>query len=484
MSVLETQAAEERGGKFEEGERHNSYLSGSLPVVFAKTAAPIILVMLVNGLFNLVDAWFLGVYVGAEALTAVTLMFPLFMMLIALSTIVSNGFSSVMARLLGASEPPTVLGNAFAGALLLSFCFCAALFVVFTAIGSNVVDLVDLVARGSSTLSQMGYTYISILVFLSPITFTQMVLSDLLRCEGRVAFMTATLLSTILLNVLFNYILIAEMGWGVAGSAYGTIAAQAVALTAILVYRCISPPTLSFSALKLFGLFERWRDYLALDVPPSLGYLGVSLSSAAVIYCLQLWAGGSYEATVGAYGITTRLMTFFYLPLLGLSIAFQTVVGNNFGAQHWPRTDASLKLALVVAFIYCVVAEVGFLIYTDVIGFGFVDDAAITSETGKILRYMVVLFFLFGPSMMVAAYFQATGDAERSAAPNLLRTYLFSLPLTFALPVAFGEVGTWIAGPVAEVLMLALTVLLLYQLYKGHGLRWGLFRHRPVPEPV
>ncbi len=474
MSVLDIEAEEAREGETEEGRRHNRFLSGSLPVVFAKTAAPIILVMLVNGLFNLVDAWFLGVYVGADALTAVTLMFPLFMMLIALSTIVSNGFSSVMARLLGASEPPTVLGNAFAGALLLSFGFCAALVIVFSAIGWSVVDLVS---RGSATLSHMGFTYISILVFLSPITFTQMVLSDLLRCEGRVAFMTAASLSTILLNVLFNYILIAEMGWGVAGSAYGTIAAQAVALIAILVYRRVSPPTLSFSALKLSGLFDRWRDYLALGVPPSLGYLGVSLSSAAVIYCLQLWAGGNYEATVGAYGITTRLMTFFYLPLLGLSIAFQTVVGNNFGARHWSRTDASLKLALVVAFLYSVVAEVGFLLFADVIGFGFVDDAAIASETGRILRYMVVLFFLFGPSMMVAAYFQATGDAGRSAALNLSRTYLFSLPLTFALPLMFGEVGIWIAGPVAETLMLVLTILLLYQLYRGHGLRWALFRH-------
>ncbi len=481
MSVLEDKVEETRAEIGEDREWSNTYLTGSLPIVFAKTAAPIIVVMLVNGLFNLVDAWFLGVYVGAEALTAVTLMFPLFMMLIAISTIVSNGFSSVMARLLGAAEPAPVLGNAFAGALLLSICFCATLMIVFSLIGPSVVDLV---ARGSDTLSGMGYTYMSILVFLSPITFAQMVFSDLLRCEGRVAFMTAVSLSTILLNVLFNYLLIAELGWGVAGSAYGTIAAQAVALIAVLIYRSISPATLSFSTLKLSALFDRWRDYLALGVPPSLGYLGVSLSSAAVIYNLQLWSGGVYEATVGAYGITTRLMTFFYLPLLGLSIAFQTVVGNNFGAQHWQRTDASLKLALAVSFVYCVIAQAAFLYFADDIGFGFVDDAAIASETGRILRYMVVLFFLFGPSMMLAAYFQATGDAGRSAALNLSRTYLFSLPLTFALPLVMGEVGIWVAGPIAEILMLVLTFVLLYQLYKRRSLRWGLLRHTEGQQAV
>lgn len=455
-------------------ERHNVYLKGSLAAVFAKTAAPIIVVMLVNGLFNLVDAWFLGFYVGAEALTAVTLMFPLFMMIIAMSTVVSNGFSSVMARLLGAGKNSRILGNAFAGALLLSLVFCGLLITGFAIVGAM---LVDLVARGSIGLAHMGYVYISILVFLSPISFTQALFSDLLRAEGRVAFMTVAALSTVFLNMAFNYILIAQLGWGVAGSAYGTIAAQGTALLAILTYRRKRPSTLSFAALKLADMRAYWKDYLALGVPPSLGYLGVSLSSAAVIYGLQLWSGDTYEATVAAYGITTRLMTFFFLPLLGLSMAFQTVVGNNFGARDWHRTDASLRLALMLSFCYCVVAEISFLVLADVISYGFVDDAAIARETGRILPFMVVLFFLFGPSMMLASYFQATGDASRSAMLNLSRTYAFGLPLTFALPFLFGETGIWIAGPVSESLMLAVALVLLYRIRQGQGLRWGLFRH-------
>ena len=246
----------------------NRYLTGSLGLVFARTAVPIILVMLVNGLFTLVDAWFLGVYVGAEALTAVTLMFPLFMMLIAMATIVSNGFSSVMARLLGAGAKSSVLGNAFAGAILLSLIFSGILIAGFLSVGFN---LVELVAKGSDTLALMGFTYIAILIVLSPITFIEMLYFDLLRCEGRVAFMTAASLSTILLNVLFNYVLIVEMDWGVAGSAYGTIAAQLTALFAMIVYRFFARSTLSFDTLAFKVMRSHWRDYLALGVPPSLG---------------------------------------------------------------------------------------------------------------------------------------------------------------------------------------------------------------------
>ncbi|MEX3008705.1 MATE family efflux transporter [Hoeflea sp. TYP-13] len=473
MRELESQAIEDPDTSMKSDKPENVFLKGSLTVVFAKTATPIILIMLVNGLFNLVDAWFLGVFVGPEALTAVTLMFPLFMMLIAMATVVSNGFSSVMARLLGAGEPPGILGNAFVGALLLSLIFSALLITGFLTIGDN---LIVLVSNGSETLARMGYVYIAVLVILSPITFVEMLMFDLLRCEGRVAFMTMASMSTILLNVIFNYVFIVNLDMGVAGSAYGTIAAQSVALVTVLIYRIFAPSVLGFGALAFKKMIGHWRDYLALGIPPSLGYLGVSLSSAAVIYSLQLWSGGDYEATVGAYGITTRLMTFFYLPLLGLAMAFQTVIGNNFGAKHWPRTDASIRLAVLFAFIYCVAAEIGFLTFADVIGYGFVEDAAIARETGRILPFMVVLFFLFGPSMMLASYFQATGDAKRSAAMNLSRTYMFALPLTFALPLALGETGIWIAGPVAELLMLAMAIYLLVQMRRIHGLRWGLFR--------
>ena len=469
-----------QGVRTPEDARVNPYLAGSLAGVFARTAAPIVLIMMVNGLYNVVDAWFLGVFVGADALTAVTLMFPVMMMLIAIATIVSNGFSSVMARMLGASAPPAAVGSAFAGAIALALVLSCVMGLAFFAGGRH---LVAFLANGSQVLFGMGYTYMAILVFLAPITFVQMIFTDMLRCEGRVSFMALSSLSAIVLNMVFNYILIAIVGLGVAGSAIGTIAAQACVLSAILVYRATHASTLNFEGLRFRNLAGRWKDYLALGLPPSLGYLGVSLSSAAVIYSLQLWAGGNYAATVGAYGIITRIMIFFYMPLLGLALGFQTVLGNNFGAGNWPRSDTSIRLALLTALLYCVGTEVGFILVADRIGFLFVDDAAIATETGRILPIVVLTFFLFGPLMMIGNYFQATGDVGRSALVNLSRTYLFSLPLTFALPFMFGELGIWIAGPVAEVLLLVLTAVILLRLHRRHGIRWGLFRKSAVRVP-
>lgn len=453
----------------EKNSDNNIFISESIPLLFAKTATPIIMIMGMNGLFTIVDAYFLGEYVGADALTAVTLMFPLYMLLVALSTLVSNGFSSVLARALGADNKGEI-NKIFVQAIQLSLTVCLVLIGLFLLAGYT---LSLMVANGSELLANMGYTYISILIFCSPLVFVLSISIDALRSEGLLKAMAAVTLMSTLLNIVFDYVFIAEFGWGVAGSAYGTVLAQICSLLAIIVYRVVSGHRRPFFIAK--SGFSYWREFLALGAPTSLGYLGVSLSAGLTLYCLQLWAGNAYEATAGAFGILTRLMTFAFLPLLGLSMAFQTIAGNNFGAKNLTRSNQTLKLAVVLAFIYCIIIEITFISGRHYIGSAFVADSAIIGEVGRIMPYMVVLMFVFGPLMMIGTYFQAIGDAPRAAILGLSRTYLFGLPLTFILPFLIGEIGIWAAGIVAEILVLTLTVIVLLRRKKISGQRFGLF---------
>lgn len=449
----------------------NMFLADRLPLLFVKTASPIVLIMLVNGLFTLVDAYFLGEFVGADALTAVTLMFPLFMMLIALSTLVSNGFSSIFARFLGANRK-TDANALFWQAIILSLIICCLLISLFL-IGGYEVSLQA--ANGSPELAGMGHTYMLILIVYSPLVFLLGINLDALRCEGRLVTMTFITLLSAALNIWFDYLFIVQLNWGVAGSAYGTVLAQACSLLAIAMVRVSGKfPT----AIKLknfrFG-YSYWVELLALGAPSSLGYLGVSLSAGVTLYSLQLWSGASYEATAGAYGIVTRLMTFTFLPLLGISMAFQTIVGNNYGAQNWVRTNTSLKIALVISLVYCTLIQSIFFLSRGQIGFIFVEDIAITSEIARILPLVSLLLFVFGPLMILGTYFQAIGDAARAAILGLPRTFLFAIPLTLALPFLFGEQGIWYSGIVSEILMLCLTIMVLRFQSVRHGHRWGLF---------
>ncbi|KLN59608.1 multidrug transporter MatE [Kiloniella spongiae] len=437
-----------------------------------KTATPIILIMLVNGLFTIIDAYFLGEFVGADALTAVTMMFPVFMLIVALSTWVSGGFSSVLARLLGAREFGKA-SAAFTSAFALSVVVCLLLVTIFSFGGDQMIDWVT---KGSDTLSAMGYTYISILIYGSPLVFTLTISVDALRCEGKLGYMTFISVLATLLNVLFNYLLIVQLDLGVAGSAYGTLLAQTLALIAVIIYRYNTSSAICLILSPVERITTYWRDFLALGAPQSLSYLGISLSSGAVFYSLQKWGGSNYEATVTAYGITTRILTFSFLPLLGLNLGFQTIAGNNQGAQIFARVNSSLKIAVIAAFTYCFTLQLIFHFMADTLGTIFVDDPKIISETARILPLITFLYFAFGPSLILSGFFQAIGDAKRSALISLTRTYLFSIPLTFILPLYFGEVGIWYVGPLTEILMIILTLFILSHNANRTGYKLGVFR--------
>lgn len=457
----------------------NAFTDGPLGSIYLKTAVPIIFVMGMNGLLSVADALFLGHYVGPDALAAVTLMFPAYMLVVALSTLVSNGMSSLLARRLGSGDFQGA-AHVFAGAHGLALTLGTLLIALFVAFGAQVALLA---AGGSESLAAMGLIYLRITVFFSPLLFVLSVNSDALRNEGRVGFMAAMSLLVSVANIGFNYVLIAVLEMGVAGSAYGTAAAQALAFGIILAFRLFGPTQLRPSALHRQTMGNHWGRMLALGAPQSLNFVGLALGSAAIIVALQWVGSDTYADTVSAYGIITRIITFAFLPLLGLSFAMQTITGNNYGAQLWHRSDASLRVALWVALIYCGLVQTIVTCFASQIASAFVEDAGVIAQVARILPVMTCVFVLMGPLMMVASYFQAIGSATKAAVLGLIKPYGFAIPLTFVLPLWFGEAGVWYAGPASEVLLLGVTLLVLWTARRRTGLSWGLFRHAPPTAP-
>ncbi|WP_051332350.1 MATE family efflux transporter [Cucumibacter marinus] len=451
----------------------NSYLAGPLGPIYARTALPIIFVMGMNGLLAVADALFLGHFVGPEALAAVTLMFPLYMLVVALSTLVSSGMSSILARRLGAGATGEAQAI-YAGAHGLALVVGVILIALFMTLGRPVALLA---AGGSQELADLGLIYLGITIAFSPLLFMLAVNSDALRNEGRVGFMAAMSLLVSLANIGFNYVLIAILDMGVAGSAYGTALAQALAMAIILGFRLKGRTDLRPSALWQHKLTTGWTRILALGAPQSLNFIGLALGSAAILIALQWIQTADYAATVSAYGIITRVMTFAFLPMLGLSHAMQTITGSNFGAGDRTRTRTSLKIALVAAFSYGATIQILFSVFATQIGAAFVADPLVIAEVGRILPVITAMFFLAGPLMMTATYFQAIGDAGRAALLGLSKPYAFGIPLTFALAAWIGEWGIWMAGPAAEVLLLGLTFIVLVQLSRANRLP-------PSPAPM
>ncbi|WP_299480234.1 MATE family efflux transporter [uncultured Roseibium sp.] len=451
--------------------RTNVFTHGALVPTLVKTALPIILVMATNGLLTVADAAFLGHYVGPDALSAVTLMFPAYMLLVAGATLVSTGMSSILARHLGAMNSDAAR-SVFSGAHGLSLLAGALVILLFWTTGYRAILIA---AGGSEPIAQMAFTYLAITASTSPLLFVLSVQTDALRSEGYVAQMAGMSLLVSLANILFNFVLVGLLKWGVAGSAMGTALAQVVTFTAVILFRMRAQTILKPSVLFTYPLNRHWRPIIALGAPQSLNFAGIGFASAATIAALQHVGSDSYDATIAAFGIITRVMTFVFLPLLGLTQALQAMIGNNYGAKEWRRSDDTLRLGLLTALIYCIGAQALLSFLASPVGYLFVDDMRVVDEIARIMPINIALMFAAGPLFVIAAYFQACGDAKKAAVISLVKPYLFFLPLLIVLPYFFGETGIWLTGPVAELLLLILTALMLFRASKKQTARWGLF---------
>jgi putative MATE family efflux protein len=448
----------------------NPYTRDAIAATFMATALPIVFLVSANGLLTVVDGIFLGAFVGPDALNAVTIAFPISMFLIALSSMVSIGMASVLGRLLGAGRLDDAR-RLFAGAHGLSLGISVALMALFASFGGPVTAGL----ANSPELARMAHAFLTISIYASPLQFLVSVHADALRTEGRIRFIAIVGLSLTFANMALNAMLIGWFGFGISGSAWSTACAQAVALTLIFQYRLRGKARLTLAFGDAAYWRSGWRDMLALGAPRSLSFIGVALSATAIILSLRRFGGPNTDASIVAFGIINRLMAFAYFPLLGISLAMQAIISNNAGANLWARTNATLKLVLIVTFAYACIVEIAFIFFRHALGGLFVDDPGVISEIGIILPIFVALYLSFGPMMMIANYFQSIGDARLAALLSLSRTYLFAIPLTLLLPFAAGQIGIWLAVPLADVFQLAVTFAVLTA--RSRRAKWGLFRY-------
>lgn len=450
----------------------NRFLTAPTGRLFAANALPMLLIMTMSGLLNVVDAAYLGHFVGADALTAVSIVFPAVMVTIALSTLVSGGMSSLLARRLGAASRDGAAA-VFARAHGLALCVSLLLIAAF-AIGGRAA--VGRLAGGEANVAGMAYTYLSIMIFTTPVQFLLGVHADAWRNEGRAGLMAAMSVGVTLANIALNYVLIVMLDFGVAGSAWGTALAQSFGLALLVGIRLRGDDFLPLSALRRYPWTGQWREMLSLGAPLSLSFIGIALVSATVIATLRLTAGDSYPETVAAYGIVTRLLSFAFMPLMAIALAMQPIVGNNVGAGLFRRSDAALRLSVAVAFLYCLALEVLFIGFSAHVGTMFVGSDAVVAITGDILRPMVSLYLFSGPVLILALYFQAAGRPQRAALLTLVRPYLLSPVLIVTFAATWGIDALWLAFPAGDVAVALIAGLIAFDGLKGSraGTGFGL----------
>lgn len=436
----------------------NRFLTAPIGRLFLSNALPMILVMSMGGLLNLVDAVFLGHFVGAEALTAVSLVFPILMITFAVSTLVGGGMTSLLARQLGAADKEAG-GATFARAHGLALCIALVMIIVYLAVGPG---LIKQLSGADSAVTRMAHLYLLIVIFGTPLQFLLGLHADALRIEGRAGTIGMLSVGVTLANIVLNYLLIVTFEFGVAGSAWGSVIAQGIGLALVVRLRLKSETLLQMATLVRHRWIGGWIPIIKLGAPLSLSFIGMALVSATIITTLRLTAEAGYADTIAAYGVVTRIVGFAYLPQMAIGLAMQAIVGNNFGAGLYQRSNSALLMAVGAVFAYCLIVALGLFATNATLGAGFSDDPVVVAQVGTIIRAMFALYVVAGPILVLALYFQAIGQPWRTAALTLAKPFVLTPLLVVALVTLIGPGSLWLAFPAADGLLavIALAIVL------------------------
>lgn len=450
----------------EQQERSKSL--GTMPMnkLVAKVSVPIMISMLVQALYNVVDGIFVAKY-SADALTAVSLAFPIQMLMIAASTGLGVGMNSLISRKLGQKRAEEARAAAKNGIFLE---LCA--FVLFLVFGLFFARSFFHLFTPDQQLQQMAGEYLSIVCVFSFGLFLAISFERMMQATGNTMLSMASQLTGAVMNIILDPIMIfGLLGFprmGVAGAALATVIGQ------------MSGMLLGFvlNQTKNRELKLHWKgfrpDGAILKGVLAVGFPSIIMQAISsvmnVLMNLILIAYGN--AAVSVLGVYFKLQSFVFMPVFGLSNGLVAIVGYNFGARLKQRVYDSVKVALRWAIVIMALGMAAFLLIPEtLLGLFEAEGASELTTIGTVaLRIISSHFILAAVGITLSTVFQAVGKGFYSLLMSLCRQLVVLLPAAWVLSLLGGLDAVWWCFPIAEVVSLALC-LFLYHRVDEHMLK-------------
>ena len=412
-----------------------------------KLSIPAIIGMLVSAIYNIVDTLFVS-SLGTEALGAVTVVFPFFMLVSAIGMMFGSGAASYISRLLGQKDISKA--NKTAVVAFVSSVVCA---VLFTGVALLFLEPLLALFGASATIMPFAKQYGIIIIGGSLFTMSNMTLNNMLRAEGSAKISMVGMVLGAGLNIILDPIFIFLFKMGVQGAAYATVISQIVT-TVILLYYYLSKK--SFLRLKLSNFTfskEIYSEIFKIGLPTLLrqGLSSFSMglmNSAAVVYG---------DSAVAAVGVTNRVVMVAFYVLFGFSQGFQPLAGYNYGAKKYDRVQESIKASVQWSTIYCVIVTAIMFIGAPTMISAFSSNAEVLAIGTKMLRYYSIIIPTFGYTIIYNTVFMAFGRAKAALVLNMARQGIFLIPAIIILPRLMGLDGVLLSQPVAAILAFFLT---------------------------
>jgi len=418
-----------------------------------KLSLPAFTGMFVMILYNVVDTIFIGHYVGPLGIAGLSIVFPIQMLTMGIGQMMGMGGASLVSRLVGVRNTPRAehaLGNALTFTIIIS--------VALTVVGLSNPDLWLRLMGASGTILPYARDYMTII--LTGVLFRTFAMSQnfLIRATGNARVPMIGMIMGAGLNIALDAIFIIPLGMGVKGAALATVISQLITSLYFLRYYLSGK---SFLRVHLQNMIIKWdilKSILAIGISSFARTAAQSLAIVFVNRTLVVFGG---DLAISSYGLIQRIMMFALMPGIVIGQGMQPILGFNYGAKRYDRALRVIKIAVIAATIYSIIAFFALYFAPGLFIRAFTTDSELIVLAVHAARHIFFAAYLIGFIVVGSIVFQAIGKARQAFVTAIARPALFLLPLVFILPNYWQLNGVWLAFPITDALTSILVLALL-----------------------
>lgn len=434
-------------------------LLGNAPISKALLAMgiPTMLGMMVNAIYNLVDAYFVG-GLGTSQMGAISVVYPLGQVVVGLGLLFGNGSASYLSRLLGNREQEQA--NRVASTALYSSVAVGAVMIIL-----SLIFLRPILRLLGATDSIMPYamTYAGIYVVSCIFNVFNVTMNNIVTSEGAAKTTMFALMAGAVLNIGLDPVFIYTLDMGVAGAAIATAISQIVSTLIYLTFIFRKKSIYSFKMKNCTFTKEIMSEIFKIGIPTLVFQILTSLSISLV----NTQAGPYGDSVIAGMGAVTRIVSMGSLIVFGFIKGFQPIAGYSYGAKKFDRLHKAIRTSILWSTVFCVIYGLLLTIFSSRIIAQFTDgDLEMIRVGTQSLRINGLSFLLFGFYTVYSSLFLALGKGLEGFVLGACRQGICFVPVILILPAFWGINGILYVQPIADVLSAIITVFMALHLHK------------------
>ena len=431
-----------------------------VPKLLITMSLPMILSMLVQALYNIVDSIFVA-QINEEALTAVSLTFPIQNLMIAIAAGTGVGINALLSRNLGERkfEDADIIAKNGIFLALLSY-------VVFAILGGAGAHLFFTIQTKDALIVKYGTEYMQIVTIFSIGCFMQIAFERLLQSTGKTIYNMVTQGLGAIINIIldpifiFGYFGMPKMG--VAGAAIATVTGQIIAAILGLFFNCKYNKEIHIDMRGFRPNKVAIANIYKIGIPSIIMQAIGSVMTFGMNKILLMFS----STAAAVFGVYFKLQSFVFMPVFGLTNGLIPIVAYNYGARNKKRIMQTLKLGIGIA---VGIMSIGFLLFQlipDTLLLLFDASEHMLSIGIPALRIISTSFLFAGFCIVVSSLFQALGNGVYSLLMSLARQLFVLLPVAFIFARLLGLSYVWLAFPIAEIASVTVSIVFLKRIFK------------------